>query len=364
MTTALSPLDAAKKDLYAMDGDFKAALPSHITPEKFRNVAITALTNNPDLLNANRQTLWNSIIKCAQDGLLPDGREAALVKFKDEVTYMPMVQGILKKVRNSGELSSINAQNVYMNDTYDSWVDEKGSHFTHRKAQGDRGQPRLTYAYAIMKDGATYFEEISEEDMLKIAKIAKTDKIWGGPFREEMKRKSAIHRLSKRLPMNTDLQAVIDRENEFYDVDQEPEVKKQTTNSKLTDTVVSQTPIEVVAEPQTKAEPSPPPADAVQTTIYDLMFKQSKPEDKKQWKMCGIKINDVMYSTFDNNITEKLKEAKENHTLVNVHFKDEVKGDKTYKMITEISYPTVASVQAVHDPRCTCKDCMPGSSPV
>jgi recombination protein RecT len=45
------------------------------------------------------------IVRLAQDGLLPDGREAAIVKFGNKAQAMPMIAGILKKIRQSGDVS-------------------------------------------------------------------------------------------------------------------------------------------------------------------------------------------------------------------------------------------------------------------
>jgi recombination protein RecT len=56
----------------------KNALPGNVTPERFVRVAITAIQQTPELVTADRKTLFGAIVRCAQDGLLPDGREAAL----------------------------------------------------------------------------------------------------------------------------------------------------------------------------------------------------------------------------------------------------------------------------------------------
>src|SRR3990167_7465795 len=102
-------------------------------------------------------------MKCAGDGLLPDGREAALVPFKDDCKYLPMVAGICKRARNSGEIVDIDALTVYANDTYKAWTDETGAHFKHVKARGDRGEVVLTYGYARVRDGGFYFEEVEKK---------------------------------------------------------------------------------------------------------------------------------------------------------------------------------------------------------
>src|SRR5215207_3153395 len=99
-----------RQQLDSREVDFKHALPAHIPVERFKRVLLTAVQNNPDLIRADRQSLWNSAMKSAQDGLLPDGREGAIViyntkeKYRDEqgiererwinkAQWMPMIAG-------------------------------------------------------------------------------------------------------------------------------------------------------------------------------------------------------------------------------------------------------------------------------
>jgi recombination protein RecT len=209
-----------------MAPQFKMALPPHIPVERFVRVVQTAVVSQPDLLNCDRSSLYGAAMRSAQDGLIPDGHEAAIVKFGNSAQYMPMVKGILKKVRNSGELKTINAHVVYERDEYEYWVDEEGEHFKHVKARGDRGNPIITYAYAITKDGGFYFEELDEGDISAIRKVSRgsNNGPWAGPFVDEMRRKSAIRRLSKRLPMSTDVEGTIHADDEMFDApERDPE---------------------------------------------------------------------------------------------------------------------------------------------
>lgn len=214
------PIDIVRRDLTKMESQFEKALPTHVTPERFVRIAMTAISTNQSLQNCDRNLLYAELMKCAQDGLLPDGREAAIVIYGNVPRYMPMVGGICKKARNSGEIKTINAHCVYSNDEFDSWTDNKGDQFKFRKARGDRGTPVLTFAFAITKDDGFFFEEISEEQMADIERCSKANKgPWKGDFRDEMKRKSAIRRLAKyRLPSSTDLDEIIRRDDDMYDL--------------------------------------------------------------------------------------------------------------------------------------------------
>lgn len=224
-TTAIAPIDEVRGTLQKLGPQFKAALPAQIPVERFVRVVQTAVASNLDLLNCDRNSLYAAAMRCAQDGLLPDGREAALVKFGSNIRYMPMVGGIAKKARNSGEIKTMNSEVVYERDHYRHWSDEKGEHFEHEKARGDRGGVVLTYTYAITKEDGFYFEEVDEIQMEAIEKCSKSsDGPWKGPFRDEMRRKSAIKRLAKyRLPSSADLDDVLRADDDMYDLSRSSE---------------------------------------------------------------------------------------------------------------------------------------------
>ena len=99
---------------------FEAALAgTGVSPKRFMRVVLTATNINPDLLNCDRRSLMNSAIRAASDGLVPDGIDGALVPFDGKVTWMPMVQGIRKKVRRSGEVTSWDVTAVFAKDAFD-----------------------------------------------------------------------------------------------------------------------------------------------------------------------------------------------------------------------------------------------------
>lgn len=235
---AVKPVDEFRKALGQMEGQFKIALPKQIDPDKFARVVMTAVQQNPALLDAPRASLFNACMMAAQDGLLPDGRQAALVTFKSRedgvlVQYMPMLAGILKKVRNSGELASITAQIVCENDKFRYWIDDKGEHVKHEPLLvGNAGARIGVYALAKTKDGHAYIEFMTVDQVMAVKAVSKAKTgPWQSDFEEEMWRKTAIRRLSKRLPMSTDLEQVILRDDEMYDIDSAE--ARQTKGKKL-----------------------------------------------------------------------------------------------------------------------------------
>ncbi len=216
--------------------EFKKALPSHISPEKLQRTIMTAAQNNPDLLTADRQSLITSCMKAAQDGLLPDGREAALVIFSTkvknqwikQVQYMPMVYGLRKKIVQSGEVVSLQTGLVYR-------AEMEGGAFLYEigleppirhRPMLDLPAEELTddkivaaYSIAKMKDGTVSVEVMRRGEIDKVRQMSQTGavgKTWNdgkpkapkGPWVDwfgEMARKTVMRRHSKTLPMSGDV---------------------------------------------------------------------------------------------------------------------------------------------------------------
>lgn len=220
MTTAVQQI---RHDLARMGEQFQTVLPSHITPERFQRVAVTALQGDPGLLQCSRESILGACMAAAQDGLLPDKREGAIVKYGSKAQWMPMVAGILKKVRQSGELESLHAEVVRHMDEFDYWVDEDGAHVRHRpdllRDTESRGPVIAAYAVAKARNGGVYVQVMRQDEIEKVRSVSKAGR--SGPWQdwwEEMAIKTVIRRLSKRLPMSTDLEQVITRDDEQYEL--------------------------------------------------------------------------------------------------------------------------------------------------
>ena len=230
-TKALALVDEVKGSLAKMGDQFKLALPPHIPVERFVRVVQTAVTTSPDLVAADRTSLFAAAMKAAQEGLLPDGKEAAIVvynvnignkanpKWIKKAQFMPMVAGILKKVRNSGELAMITSNVIYKSDQFKYWVDQEGEHIHHEpNLFGDRGERIGVYSFARTKDGAVYIDVMRKEEVEAARNVsrAKDSGPWSGPFENEMWKKTSIKRLSKRLPMSTDLEMTVKSDDELF----------------------------------------------------------------------------------------------------------------------------------------------------
>lgn len=209
---------AFRGDFQRMSGEIAAALPPHIPAERFMRVVLTAVQGDAALLDADRKSLFEASMRAAQDGLLPDKREGALVIYAGKVQWLPMIAGVLKKVRNSGELVSIGAHVVYENDRFAYVLGDEERIEHEPKLDGPRGKARAAYAIAKTKDGGIYREVMSLEEVEKVRKVSRAAN--KGPWVdwwEEMARKTVLRRLAKRLPMSTDMDDLIRRDDALYE---------------------------------------------------------------------------------------------------------------------------------------------------
>lgn len=201
-----------------------AALPAHIPAERFIRAALSAM-RNPQLAEVaqtaeGRKSILEACLRAATDGLLIDGREAALVvrsvkiKSGDQdhwqklANYQPMVAGILKKARNSGEISAIFCQIVYAHDEFVLDYVTNGPPICHRPHLADRGAPIAVYALALLRDGSwTQPELMTRAEVNEVRdnfardheKSLMWQKSWG-----EAARKTVLRRAAKYWPSSTD----------------------------------------------------------------------------------------------------------------------------------------------------------------
>ena len=215
---ALTKTDTFRGFLNQQKGEFEKVLPSHISFEKFQRTVMTAVLVSPDLLEADRASLMVACIKAATDGLLPDNRDAALVIFNSKdgnnwvkkVQYLPMYAGILKKVRQSGEMASVVTHVVYEKDKFEYILgdDERIVHEPYTGKE-ERGEIIAAYCIAKLKDGTVFREVMSLQDIEKVRRSSKSGNddqgqpkgIWKSWY-EEMARKTVFRRMAKWLPQS------------------------------------------------------------------------------------------------------------------------------------------------------------------
>lgn len=220
--TTTSAFELVRSTIDMSTASITDLLPKGYDVERFKRITLLAVQQTPQLMEATRKSFHKAMLEAATDGLLPDGREAAIVCYRDKRTqslvaqYQPMVWGIVKLVRQSGLLLDLNAYVVREGDAFDFYVDENGPHFKHSPALGNSDAPiNAAYAFARVTNGGCYVEVIDSVELMRFRTLSKSrsdDSPWGKWF-DEMAKVRAIKRLCKRLPMSTDAIEALQRDN-------------------------------------------------------------------------------------------------------------------------------------------------------
>lgn len=258
-----------------------AALPEDVTPKRFVSVTVTAIRRTPELITAEPESLYTSVLRCAQDGLMPDGREAALVIFKEnnvpKVQYLPMIGGIRKVAADDG--FTLNAHVVYANDQFDYALGAQ-PYVRHKppKLGEDRGDPIGAYATATDAAG----QMVADPEVMDVAQIehvrSKSKQKDGFAWRNdwpEMARKTVARRLFKSLPRGRQTSERVDRVIRAVDEEFEfPPDGPQMTEAQANATASASTLGQPIGEQKLRDEPQPEgPSDAQLNRIAELLTK-------------------------------------------------------------------------------------------
>jgi recombination protein RecT len=223
-------VDSVRGALEKMKGQLEMALPAHLTADRLVRVVMTAVQNVPKLLECDRTSFYAAVMSCAQLGLAPDTLgQAYLVPFKGKVQLIIGYRGYITLARNSGDLSSIIAHEVYTNDVFGHWDDRTESYELnlaspeppiHRPAKGDRGALECFYAIARFTDGGCHWDVMTLAEVHTIrnrssgwqsaVQYNKEDKSPWKTDEVEMGKKTVIRRIAKYLPMSVQRAAQFD----------------------------------------------------------------------------------------------------------------------------------------------------------
>lgn len=265
------------QEIMARPQDFATFLePYGIKPEFFSSVVRQTLIKNPDLLNCSTASLLQACSRAAMDGLPPDGRKAAIVKFSNEATYMPMAAGLLEIAYETRDgdgsrlYKDINHEVVYEGEQafFEAQLGDEG-YIKFNPPVLDRDPSKeIVGAFCIIRltNGGVFREIVGGKELKKIAAVSRAK---SGPNKEwpaEMARKGVLRRLLKRTPRGDRMNRVLEHDEENYvDVRTVDEGADAIPDDKLFDDTAHQPALETQ-----QAEPDPREA-ARATARIDLM---------------------------------------------------------------------------------------------
>lgn len=220
MSTAIAKRDAVQDIVATIDKpEFQQQLaemiPAGLSLETFSRHAKLSIQLNPELIDADRPSLFLAMVKGAASGLLPDGRESAFVVVGKKVQWWAMIAGLRRKAAEHG--ITLAAQVVYTNDEFTYTTMPPSVTHSPTPLGQERGEPLGAWAAALDRDGRMICPPV----VMSVAEIDKVKATSRGASSEyspwkkwwdRMACKTVARRLFAEMPLADQARADIDRE--------------------------------------------------------------------------------------------------------------------------------------------------------
>lgn len=214
-----------KDHIDRMRPQIAAALPAVITPERFTRIALTAVSANAQLANAEPMSFLGAMMQAAQLGVEPNTPlgQAYLIPFRNnrkniiEVQFQLGYKGLIDLAYRSGEFKTIYARAVYAGDEFEYayGLEPKLNHVP--KEHGDTEKPTHYYAVFTLVNGGFGFEVMSYNDVFqhatRFSQALRSGKEtpWKSDF-DAMAMKTLIKRVLKYAPIKVDFMRAISQD--------------------------------------------------------------------------------------------------------------------------------------------------------
>lgn len=206
---------------------FAAALPRHMSGDKFVRVAITCIRQNTKLAGCSQPSLLGAFMTAAQLGLEPGVLgQCYLIPYGNECSFQLGYKGMIELLRRTGQLSDIYAYPVYEHDEFniEYGLERKLTHKPAFNNPDGRGEVTGFYSVAILKDGTRAFEYMTVSEVKaheeKYRKGKFKNKVWDDNF-IEMALKTVTKKMLKWLPISVEMIENLRKDNATFKMNEE-----------------------------------------------------------------------------------------------------------------------------------------------
>lgn len=214
--------------------EIEKVLPKSTNVAKFKRIVLNAVNATPDLLNCDPQSLFVSLMTCAELNLMPNTilGHCYILPYNEKQkdgTYTKKAQfqfgyrGLLDLARRTKEIASIEYDAVYKEDLFDfakgtaSYIKHKPTYIT------ERVPANLTHVWALVyfTNGApATFDVMPKSEVEKHRlKSKKPDGFGWKDWYEEMAIKTLLRKMFKLMPLSSEFHEQIAKEQDLAEVD-------------------------------------------------------------------------------------------------------------------------------------------------
>lgn len=189
---------------------------------------MSKMEREPDFFDqVSTESVMEALFRCAKDGLIPDGKEAAIGHFLAKgaklatATYMPMRDGFVKVLWRTGMVLDINDNVVTENEEDEGRFEyEEGTNgfIRHRPSMKRTDKDVALAAYCVINlvGGGTIREVVTQDELRKIAKMSKSSA--RAEWKFQMDRKAALRRIMGKMPKNKWVEQLLAHDDLNYDL--------------------------------------------------------------------------------------------------------------------------------------------------
>lgn len=167
----------------------------------------------------DKQSVLTCMFNAVKLGLNPDPLfgEIYFIPYSGKLTHQVGYKGMIALSMRSGEVKNVAAYQVFENDTFTFFEDEKGQHFHFEpNYKGDRGNEILVLSIFTRADGSSFVLPVTSShiDAIKKVSLSRTPASpWGNKVYEpEMRKKTAIRQHWKTQPKSIEIAQVVEYE--------------------------------------------------------------------------------------------------------------------------------------------------------
>lgn len=188
-----------------------------VAVNKFMKHAGIAFSDNPKLYNCTPKSLVSCLVSCATYNLFPDKRNAYLVPYGNNCTFIIGYMGLIQLLYRSTMIKDIITEVVYESDEV-SLEDGLLKHKVKNPFAKDRGEMVGVYAKARLTTGGEVCAHMTVEEVeaIRQASPGKNSDPWKKHYPEMMK-KTVVRRLSKMLPIESEIVDALNHEDSMQE---------------------------------------------------------------------------------------------------------------------------------------------------
>lgn len=194
---------------------------------RLRTTLIIAFQNYPDLVKCSPESVKKEIMKCAADGLVPDGKEAVILPYFDkearvhQANYQPMVHGVIKRMKELGGVFEVICSTVREADPFEFDAANPKA-MTHKINPFSSNRGSIVGAYVKFVDDSDRVMHVEVMSAEQIEKVRRASKSPNGPawrdWYEEMCKKAVLRRGSKYISLDNDrVREMIERMDTLFE---------------------------------------------------------------------------------------------------------------------------------------------------